>query len=123
MNERHRINIAETIFMVYALGFTLERLAAMQEHGIKGRCSFSLLPTPLNLHSLFQGYLGKHYGIRLEVVEGVRFKHCTLEWIRSSLWSDISRHHPSLPHLISIPDSDRICYLCNIQDIWHYLPS
>ncbi|KAF8548945.1 hypothetical protein OG21DRAFT_1606680 [Imleria badia] len=35
MNERHRINTAETIFMVYALGFTLERLAAMQEHGIK----------------------------------------------------------------------------------------
>jgi hypothetical protein len=37
MNERHRINTAETIFMVYALGFALERLAAMQEHGIKGK--------------------------------------------------------------------------------------
>ncbi|KAI1793525.1 hypothetical protein LXA43DRAFT_971864 [Ganoderma leucocontextum] len=29
------INLAEVIFMVYALGFTLEKVAAMQEHGIK----------------------------------------------------------------------------------------
>ncbi|KIK93523.1 hypothetical protein PAXRUDRAFT_34019 [Paxillus rubicundulus Ve08.2h10] len=35
MNERHTINIPEKIFMFYALGFTLEKLAAMQEHGIK----------------------------------------------------------------------------------------
>jgi hypothetical protein len=28
--------MAEIIFMVYALGFTLEKVAAMQEHGIKG---------------------------------------------------------------------------------------
>ncbi|KAF8448949.1 hypothetical protein L210DRAFT_957644 [Boletus edulis BED1] len=35
MNERHRINTAETAFMLYALGFALERLATMQEHGIK----------------------------------------------------------------------------------------
>ncbi|KAI9456933.1 hypothetical protein HD554DRAFT_2317452 [Boletus coccyginus] len=35
MNQRHRLNTAETLFMVYALGFALERLAAMQEHGIK----------------------------------------------------------------------------------------
>ncbi|KAG9313053.1 hypothetical protein JVU11DRAFT_6493 [Chiua virens] len=35
MNERHRINTAEMVFMVYALGFTLEKIAAMQEHGIK----------------------------------------------------------------------------------------
>ncbi|KAF9223997.1 hypothetical protein BS17DRAFT_808316 [Gyrodon lividus] len=35
MNERHVINPAEMIFMIYALGFTLEKLAAMQEHGIK----------------------------------------------------------------------------------------
>lgn len=42
MNERHRINIPEAIFMVYALGFTLEKLAAMQEHGIKGKHYISL---------------------------------------------------------------------------------
>ncbi len=35
-NERDTINVSEFIFMVYALGFTLEKVAAMQEHGIKG---------------------------------------------------------------------------------------
>ncbi|KAH7926026.1 hypothetical protein BV22DRAFT_1009996 [Leucogyrophana mollusca] len=35
LNQRTRINAAEMIFMVYALGFTLEKVAAMQEHGIK----------------------------------------------------------------------------------------
>ncbi|KAI0629114.1 hypothetical protein C8Q77DRAFT_1161302 [Trametes polyzona] len=34
-SELNRLNIAEVIFMVYALGFTLEKVAAMQEHGIK----------------------------------------------------------------------------------------
>ncbi|OSD02921.1 hypothetical protein PYCCODRAFT_1388954 [Trametes coccinea BRFM310] len=34
-SELNRINIAEAIFMIYALGFTLEKVAAMQEHGIK----------------------------------------------------------------------------------------
>lgn len=28
--------MSEIVFMVYALGFTLEKVAAMQEHGIKG---------------------------------------------------------------------------------------
>ncbi|KAJ7708673.1 hypothetical protein B0H17DRAFT_1165735 [Mycena rosella] len=35
MNELHCINFAEMLFMIYALGFTLEKVAAMQEHGIK----------------------------------------------------------------------------------------
>ncbi|KAI0708832.1 hypothetical protein C8T65DRAFT_718427 [Cerioporus squamosus] len=30
-----QINFTEIVFMVYALGFTLEKVAAMQEHGIK----------------------------------------------------------------------------------------
>ncbi|PPQ76669.1 hypothetical protein CVT24_011914 [Panaeolus cyanescens] len=34
-NERNRLNAAELAFMIYALGFTLEKIAAMQEHGIK----------------------------------------------------------------------------------------
>ena len=34
-NKIDDINIAEGVFMVYALGFTLEKVAAMQEHGIK----------------------------------------------------------------------------------------
>lgn len=39
-NEPERINVAEGIFMVYSLGFTLEKIAAMQEHGIKGVFSY-----------------------------------------------------------------------------------
>ncbi|GBE86440.1 predicted protein [Sparassis crispa] len=33
-NTMGHINVAEGIFMIYALGFTLEKVAAMQEHGI-----------------------------------------------------------------------------------------
>ena len=36
ISERDQLNKAEIIFMIYALGFTLEKVAAMQEHGIKG---------------------------------------------------------------------------------------
>lgn len=35
-NELDRLNVPETIFMIYALGFSLEKVAAMQEHGIRG---------------------------------------------------------------------------------------
>ena len=35
MNEKAKINIAEAAFMVYGLGFVVEKLAAMQEHGIR----------------------------------------------------------------------------------------
>jgi hypothetical protein len=35
-SERDKINTPEIIFMVYALGFALEKVAALQEHGIKG---------------------------------------------------------------------------------------
>ncbi|KAJ7155368.1 receptor-activated Ca2+-permeable cation channel [Mycena crocata] len=35
MNEQKHINFPEMLFMIYALGFTLEKVAAMQEHGIK----------------------------------------------------------------------------------------
>ncbi|KAJ7898434.1 receptor-activated Ca2+-permeable cation channel [Mycena leptocephala] len=35
MNELKRINFTEVLFMIYALGFTLEKVAAMQEHGIR----------------------------------------------------------------------------------------
>lgn len=35
MNEKANINTAEAIFMVYGLGFVVEKLAAMQEHGIR----------------------------------------------------------------------------------------
>jgi hypothetical protein len=35
-NQRDQLNLGEISFIVYALGFTLEKVAAMQEHGIKG---------------------------------------------------------------------------------------
>ncbi|EJD07689.1 uncharacterized protein FOMMEDRAFT_137915 [Fomitiporia mediterranea MF3/22] len=34
-NERDHLNWIEIVFMIYALGFTLEKVAAMQEHGLK----------------------------------------------------------------------------------------
>ena len=35
-SEKNTINFWEGVFMIYALGFSLEKIAAMQEHGIKG---------------------------------------------------------------------------------------
>lgn len=35
MNEKANINMAEAAFMIYGLGFVVEKLAAMQEHGIR----------------------------------------------------------------------------------------
>jgi hypothetical protein len=34
-NEERRINISEAAFMIYGLGFALEKVAAMQEHGMR----------------------------------------------------------------------------------------
>lgn len=39
LSEIDRLNVAEVFFMIYALGFTLEKIAAMQEHGIRGNPS------------------------------------------------------------------------------------
>lgn len=36
-NTLNEINVPEGIFMIYALGFTLEKVATMQEHGMKGK--------------------------------------------------------------------------------------
>ncbi|CAE6367254.1 unnamed protein product [Rhizoctonia solani] len=35
LNEKSTINMPECLFMIYGLGFVVEKLAAMQEHGIK----------------------------------------------------------------------------------------
>jgi hypothetical protein len=35
-HELEFLNVPEILFMVYALGFGLEKIAAMQEHGVKG---------------------------------------------------------------------------------------
>ena len=39
-NELMKINAAELTFMIYSSGFTLEKIAAMQEHGIRGAHKF-----------------------------------------------------------------------------------
>jgi hypothetical protein len=48
--------------MIFALGFTLEKVAAMQEHGIKGVPAFQDLRDNLKLISIslsiFQGNMG-----------------------------------------------------------------
>jgi hypothetical protein len=46
--------------MIYSLGFSLEKVAAMQEHGIRGKV-FHVLPVRRLLNgsiSLLHGYLG-----------------------------------------------------------------
>lgn len=61
VNEKDRLNAAEIAFMVYALGFTLEKIAAMQEHGIKGFIPYSLhcvSSAYFIFISIFQGNMG-----------------------------------------------------------------
>ena len=36
LNEVEHLNAWEVLFMIYSLGFSLEKVAAMQEHGVKG---------------------------------------------------------------------------------------
>jgi len=57
-----RINAAELAFMIYASGFTLEKIAAMQEHGIRGAHKAGIPPSNVpNLEpSILQGNMGKN---------------------------------------------------------------
>lgn len=45
-SETDTLNITEVAFMVYALGFSLEKIAAMQEHGIGGQHGFNVSSKP-----------------------------------------------------------------------------
>jgi len=47
--EKDRLIIAEIFFMIYSLGFTLEKVAAMQEHGIHGQYQFEFLLITVDL--------------------------------------------------------------------------
>ena len=60
-NERDRLNISEIVFMIYALGFSLEKLAAMQEHGIQGifTTKFILVYQSYRILSVFQRNMGE----------------------------------------------------------------
>ena len=66
----NKINISENLFMIYALGFTLEKIAAMQEHGIKGSGSpVPLCQTASRLIldvSLLQGNMGMKFQFPLQ---------------------------------------------------------
>ncbi len=57
MNDLDELNTAEIIFMVYALGFALEKVAAMQEHGLHGSTFACLLQlvSSLQLPVYFKG--------------------------------------------------------------------
>lgn len=62
MNERDKLNTAEVLFMVYALGFTLEKIAAMQEHGIKGNQLSSRIIEDRNWFTFVLSILQRHLG-------------------------------------------------------------
>jgi hypothetical protein len=61
-NEHDRLNSAELCFMIFAFGFALEKVATMQEHGIKGIAGIAMSHDNLSLtfilSSIFQGDLG-----------------------------------------------------------------
>ena len=62
-NNIKRINTAELAFMTYASGFTLERIAAMQEHGLSGAREINDPPRIQTdtSSSILQGNMGKYY--------------------------------------------------------------
>ena len=59
-SEVEYINTPEAIFMIYALGFCLEKVAAMQEHGIQGR--FVFLAQSIVLKHFWEQYTLKALG-------------------------------------------------------------
>jgi hypothetical protein len=59
LNEMHHLNAWEIMFMVYSLGFSLEKVAAMQEHGIRGNVLHATRASSVEYaSSLLYGYLG-----------------------------------------------------------------
>lgn len=84
-SERARINVFEGIFMVYALGFALEKVAAMQEHGIKGTSTYyPRITVFLRYFSLFQGHVGTGHSQFVEPISDPILDY-PLEWLRSCL--------------------------------------
>lgn len=60
LNEVDHLNAWEIAFMIYSLGFSLEKVAAMQEHGIRGdslRVS-NHAPPAQGVDSFLHRYLG-----------------------------------------------------------------
>ncbi|ELU44278.1 hypothetical protein AG1IA_01685 [Rhizoctonia solani AG-1 IA] len=65
LNEKSTINMPEGLFMIYGLGFVIEKLAAMQEHGIRVYSS-NVRYRPVLTFGLLTIYsaLERLYGIR-----------------------------------------------------------
>ncbi|KAF8673472.1 Nonselective cation channel [Rhizoctonia solani] len=60
LNEKSTINMPEGLFMIYGLGFVIEKLAAMQEHGIRLWNGFDMA-----FVTVYFSYAGlRLYGIR-----------------------------------------------------------
>ena len=63
LNEPTRLNAFEILFMIYSLGFSLEKVAAMQEHGVKGVILLNSSPSVLLISmnsSLLQWDVGRY---------------------------------------------------------------
>lgn len=60
LNEVDHLNAWEVAFMIYSLGFSLEKVAAMQEHGIRGNALrvFNLAPLAQGVDSFLHRHLG-----------------------------------------------------------------
>ena len=53
--------------MFFGLGFSLEKVAAMQEHGIKGMPTSLPFYQLLIVRSVLQGYMGMYKSMRLTI--------------------------------------------------------
>jgi len=66
--------------MVYALGFTLEKVAAMQEHGIKGQSPGLDTTIKVTYYFILVYFKGTWVGINLEYAR-LSIEH-HIEWFR-----------------------------------------
>ncbi|CAE6479376.1 unnamed protein product [Rhizoctonia solani] len=65
LNEKSTINMPEGLFMIYGLGFVIEKLAAMQEHGIRVYSSNLWNGFDMAFVTVYFSYAGlRLYGIR-----------------------------------------------------------
>ncbi|KAH9038123.1 hypothetical protein EDB85DRAFT_2196118 [Lactarius pseudohatsudake] len=70
LNEVDRLNAWEVAFMIYSLGFSFEKAAAMQEHGIRGdflRVS-NHTPPSQGVDSILHRYLDKGFLVHLDLL-------------------------------------------------------
>jgi len=78
LNTMDHLNVWEIAFMIYSLGFSLDKVAAMQEHGIRGNVFHALA-----LHHLLKVSLVFFTGtwVREEYTPASRNADDCLEWL------------------------------------------